>query len=139
MPTLNAKIWMALKSGIDGIVMGAIPWPIAWPASSYEPSSGTPFLAVGNVEASPRIAMMDGTNMRAGTVTISAVMPIGHDAAVYADAAGKIIEHMQGCLQYRDAIVRLTSDGGNTAYAAGGYRDGGWWREPVVIPWRVYA
>lgn len=137
MPTDDTQIWMALKSGIDTLSMGAPAWPIAWAGKDFAPVSGKPFVAVGNVQAPPFQFGVEFAR-RSGTLLVSAVMPIGQDSAVYAEYTGKIVSHFQGCLRYNGMTMQLRAPSGSTAYPTGGFRDGGWWREPVLIPWQVF-
>lgn len=145
MPTLNTKIWQALRRGIDTLDMRfgvwSTAWPVAFPGVDYPPVSGVPYLAIGDVQAAPIRALIDeNISNRIGTLTVTAVMPVraSADPSVYKEAAGKIMAHFQGQLRYDDVCLRLMSNGGNTAYAAGGYRDSAWWREPVIIPWQTF-
>ena len=147
MATVNTEIWQALRRRVDTLDMRFTavlnnPWPIAWPGMDYNPVSGSPYLAVGEVQGQPVRSTID-TNIanRFGTMTITPVMPISsiQDPSFYKEAAGKIMDHFQGQQRFGGVCVRFMSNGGNTAYASGGYRDGGWWREPVVIPWQTFA
>lgn len=148
MPTLNTKIWGALENGIKSLDMRqagdpafATAWPIAWPGPNFTPTAKRAWLAVNSIKAPPvRRVINRRVSDRNGTLTVTAVMPIGtYPTVVYEDFAGRIIAHFQGCLRYQDVLLTLMSPSGNTAYAPGGYRDGGFWREPVNIPWRTWA
>lgn len=140
MPTINTKIWMALRSGVQGLPISPMP-EIAWPGSTFEPVAGSPFLAIGEVYTAPRRAVINRAVMdRSGSITVTAVWPIGQDPAVYREISGKIADHFTGrCLAFQGVKLTLQSEGGQVAYAAAGYRDGGWWRTPVICPWRTWA
>ena len=142
MASINLDIWLALKTRVDALsITSALwpVWPIAWPGSDYSPVSGKPFLAVGKVTAQPvRRVINQNISDRTGMLMVSAVMPLGQDAAVYEDVAGKIVDQFQGCIYRNGLTMRLMSASGVTAYPTDGYRDGGWWRVPVTIPWRTW-
>lgn len=72
-------------------------------------------------------------------LTITPVMKIGRDIAVYEECAGTIADHFRGCLTYQDVTLTLMGRSGETATATDGYRDGAWWRVPVNVPWRTWA
>ena len=142
MASINLDIWLALKSRIDvlDITSALWPvWPVAYPGSTYAPVSGKPFLAVGKVTTTPiRRVINANVSDRAGLLIITAVLPIGQDASVYEDHAGKIADQFQGCIYHAGTTLRLMSAAGATAYPTDGYRDGAWWRVPVNIPWRTW-
>ena len=140
MPSINTKIWMALRAGVETLPLAPMP-SVAWPGSTFEPVSGVQFLAIGEVYTAPRRAMIDQPiSDRAGSITITAVQAIGQDPAVYREIAGRIADHFTGrCLSFQGVKLTLQSEGGQTAYAAAGYRDGGWWRTPIIVPWRTWA
>lgn len=141
MQTLNGKIWLALEGGVRSLVMGADAWPIAWPSVEFVTPDDQPFIAVGEVKTPPQRATMSGmVREYAGTLTVSAVIPLPSSRyAPNSQFAGIIADHFTGNLRYADVCLTLESTSGAGPYASGGYRDGSWWREPVVIPWRTYA
>lgn len=143
-PTIETKIWLALRSRIDTLNAGNLlwpgPWPVAFPGSDYEPRVGVPYVAVGRTTATPiRLEINRRVNDRAGILTISAVMPLGLDPAVYEEAGGLIAQHFGPCIVFGGVTLTLMSATGNVAHVVDGYRDGGWWRVPVNIPWRTWA
>lgn len=142
MASINLDIWLALKTRIDALsITSALwpVWPVAWPGSDYAPVSGKPFIAVGKMTSQPRRVIINKpVNDRTGMLIITAVLPIGQDAAVYEDHAGKIADQFQGCIIRGAMNLRLMSATGVTAYPNDGYRDGAWWRVPVTIPWRTW-
>lgn len=130
---IETSIWLALRSRIEtlpftpGLAM-------AFPASVFQPSG--PYIAVGGVSAAPERVMVNrGAHERNGTLSLTHVAPLGQDASVYVQAAATIAAHFPDDLRirYGDACVRVTA----WPSIPGGYRDGGWWHEPVLIPWQV--
>lgn len=137
MPSINTKVWLALKSGIDSLPLA---WPVAWPGSTYRPVASTQFLAVGRAtQMARRFLINRPVNDRAGMLTITPVMKIGQDIAVYEEYAGIVADHFRGCLTFQDVTLTLMGRSGETATAVEGYRDGAWWRVPVNVPWRTWA
>lgn len=142
-PTINTKIWLALRSRIATLDLSSAQWPtwpIAWPGSDYTPAGNKPFISIGRATAAPiRTRINRPINDRAGFLTITAVMPIGQDPAVYEELAGRIADHFTPCISFGGLTLTLMGQSGNTAHVADGYRDGSWWRVPVNIPWRTWA
>lgn len=138
----NLDIWMALRHRLASLDMPSTVWPqwgVALEGEDFEPVSGQPYLAVGQVNAQPIRAMINrNVNDREGTFIMKPVMPIGQHAEVYLEAAGKVAEHFQGCIRYRGKTLWLESSSGGIAYAASGYRDGGWNHYPVRVPWKTW-
>jgi hypothetical protein len=138
MPEIQTKIWMALKTGIEAL---SPVLPIAWPAESFTPPVSTgsvpillPYLAIGSVTAPPeRVQISRGQHWREGSITIVRVAPLGAAVEAYTEAAAKIAAQFPSDLQIRfqDACVRITS----APTVADGYRDNGYFRVPIIIPW----
>lgn len=137
MPSVETAIWLALRSRIATLSLSPA-LPIAWPASTYAPTSGTAFLAVDHVTFAPeRVLIGKGEHERTGMLSLSHVAPLGQDAAVYVETAGKIAAHFPEDLQmkYGDVCVRVVSK----PHVMDGYRDGAWFRTPINIRWRTSA
>lgn len=140
--SINLDIWLALRHRLSSLDMASSVWPqwdVALEGEDYAPVSGRPFLSVGQVNAQPIRALINRSiNDREGTFIVTPVMPIGQHAEVYQEAAGKIADHFQGCIRYRGKTLWLESSSGWVAYATSGYRDGGWNRYPVTVPWKTW-
>jgi hypothetical protein len=143
LPTIPTQIWLALRSRIVTLSLASTQWPqwpVAYPGSDYTPQGGKPFISVGRATSTPiRRQINRPINDRTGYLTLTAVMPIGQDPAVYEELAGKIAEHFTPCIYHNGLTLTLMGQMGQTAHVANGYRDGSWWRVPVNIPWRTWA
>lgn len=136
-PKIEPSIWLALRERIETLPFSPC-LPIAWPAATYSPEDGRDFLAVGRVTVAPqRVLVGRGPHERTGTLIISHVGQIGQDVAVYDQMAGIIADHFPAglSLKFGAVCVKITA----SAHVEAGYRDGGWWRTPVIIPWRCAA
>ena len=132
---IETAIWLALKSRLDAPPLAG--FAKAWPAAVFAPS-GDAFLDVSLTAAMPmRVTIPSGPNERNGTLNIAYVAPINQDASVYQQAAGTIAAHFHEDLQmrYGQVCVRITS----APHVVQGFRDGAWWRTPVIIPWHCVA
>lgn len=139
MPTDDTKIWGAIKEAIQ-LAAGGL--PIAWPGAVFDPPKTAdgplPFLAVGDVATSRRVFIgSDSPQERTGIVTLSYVAALGYDAAWYIERASALLagfpldrgKVFQGvCVKWGNppAVPRVER----------GYRDDGYFRTPVIIPWR---
>lgn len=139
MPTADTKIWLAIKEAIQ-LASGGL--PIAWPGEKFDPPSTStgllPFLVVGDVATSRRVLIgSDGPQERTGIVTLSYVAGLGYDTSWYIERAsallagfpldrGKVFQDV--CVKWGNppAVPRVER----------GYRDDGYYRTPVIIPWR---
>lgn len=140
--TTDTKIWMAIREAIQAASGGL---PIAWKDEAFTPpvtSTGLlPFIAVGDVATVTRPLI--GTNAHkeyTGIVTLSYVAPLGYDTAWYIQRASALLagfpldrgKLFQGvCVKWGNppAVPRVDR----------GYRDDGYIRTPVLIPWRCSA
>lgn len=143
MAEIPTEIWIALRAQLETLDLSTPvwpQWPIAYPGSTYEPAGGRTFLAVGEVLAAP-VRRVINRNVKdySGSFMVAAVMPIGQDPAVYREIGAKIASHFEGTIGC-GTFLRLTmmSSTGVTPHSLAGYRDGGWWRVPVNIPWRTW-
>lgn len=142
MPTVEVKIWLAIKSRIDTLLPT---YKKAWPAETFAaPSSAgslQPYLRTGSVSVEPvPVYIKTGTpHLRTGSVTITLVHPIIPNATVsfYSQIAGKIAEHFHDGVEmrYNGVCVKVPSQ----PHVMPGYEDNGYWNSPVLIRWRTYA
>lgn len=140
MPSVETEIWLALKKRVESLPL--MPMPIAWPGRNYIPVSGVQFLSVSEVTIAPRrIIINRSINDRSGTITIVAVQGFDQDPSAYKETGGIIAKHFASdvCLRYGSVRLHLMSEGGNTVHVDAGYRDGGWFHTPVIIPWRTWT
>lgn len=132
----ETQIWQALKSRVATLPVS--PVAIIYPGSLYAPVAGTEFIAVSKVTVEPaRVLIKAGKNLRRGSLMVTRVQPLGQDFAVYEQAGAVIASHFAEDTQmrYGNACVRVTS----APHVMDGYRDAGWWRTPVSIPWESFA
>lgn len=134
--SIETSVWLALRSRIESIPLSPLP-PRAYPASTYSPT-GAAYLSIGGVSIDPqRVFIGRGAHERNGTLGITYIAPLGQDSSVYTQIAGLIAAHFPDDLKirYGDICLRVTS----YPTIPGGYREGGYWHEPVTIPWQVMA
>lgn len=140
--TVETKIWMAIKEAIQAASGGL---PIAWRDEQFQPpqtaTGHLPFLAVGDVATVTRpLIGSSSVKEHTGIVTLSYVAPLGYDAAWYIQRASALLNGFpldrgsvfQGvCVKWGNppAVPRIDR----------GYRDDGYIRTPVIIPWRCAA
>jgi len=116
--------------------------PVAWPGEKFEPPvTGTrlnPFLAVGGANSSPiRITIGPGPHDRSGILTLVHVAMLGEAWEWYIQKAGGIAEFFveDTKMKFDQVCVRVTT----RPRVADPYRDGGYLRTPVLIPWQLFA
>lgn len=136
MPTIETKIWLALKARIESL---PLTYDRAWPATKYEPSARAPYLRIGKLSVDPmRLVLADGKpHERTGMLMVTLVHPLTQDFSVYQDLQGKIAEH------FKDG-TRMTCQGicvsvPTYPHCVDGYEGNGWWTAPVSIRWRCVA
>lgn len=140
MPTVEVKIWLALKSRIDTI---PLTFEKAWPAQTFTPpndgSQLSPYLRIGRVSVDP-VPVLIGEGKRhdrTGTLMVTLVHPIGQEVSVYDQYAGQIAEHFADGtrMNYNGVCVKITAQ----PHVQPGFEDNGYWTVPVSIPWRTFA
>lgn len=140
MPTIEASIWLALKSRIDTLGLG---YPKAWPGEVFEvPHDGVkmlPYLRIGRVTVAPvrQLVSAGGPSWRDGTLIVTIVYPLGQTAAAYDDIGGKIAHHFKDGTQMRYGNVCVSII--EYPHVQEGYEDNGYWTVPVIISWRCFA
>lgn len=143
MPTIETKISMALREAVQSASGGL---PIAWHGDNTfaPPVSGAkllPYIAVGKVQTATRVLIGSGAAQeRTGILTLSYVAPMGKPEEWYVERASGLLlgfpldrgKLFQGvCVKWGNppAVPRVDQ----------GYSDGGYYRTPVLIPWRCAA
>lgn len=142
MPTVEVKIWLALKSRIDTLPLD---FAKAWPAEAFEAPHDDglldPYIRVGTVTVDPLpVQVASGKpHIRTGTLILTLVHPMmnGYSMPVYNQFAGTIAEHFADGteMRYDDVCVRVTAQ----PHVQPGYEDNGYWTIPVSVPWRTVA
>lgn len=142
MPTIEVKIWLALRSRVESL---PVDLPIAWPAEIFEPpyteETLGAYLRVGRISTDPVPMMIPygKGNDRTGSLIITLVHPLSRDYTVsrYDQLAGEIANHFKDGTNIRYLDICLTVPRYPTVQE--GYEDNGYWAVPVVIPWRTFA
>jgi hypothetical protein len=136
MPTIETKIWLALKARIDTLNLS---YAKAWPAQKYAPSAGAPYLRIGKIAVDPRrLVLSNGKpHERTGTLMVTLVHPLTQDFSVYQELQGQIASHFADGTQmtYKGICVSVPS----YPHCVDGYEGNGWWTAPVSIRWRCVA
>lgn len=140
MPSVEVKIWLALKERIESIPLA---FDKAWPAETFTaPNDGnqlSPYLRIGRVTVDPVPILLDTgkKHNRTGTLMVTLVHPIGQDVSVYDEYAGQIATHFADGTQmrYNDVCVRVTAQ----PHVQPGFEENGYWNAPVSIPWLTFA
>lgn len=142
MPTTETKIWLALKAQVLVAAL-ANSLAVAWPAAELftPPSSGAtllPYLAVGYTSGGPQRQFVGSqeTQLWTGVLTLVRAAPLGASLAAHTEAAATLVA------PYFREGTGVAYDGVRVCFmqepsVKEGYRDNGYWRTPVVIPWRV--
>lgn len=140
MPSVETKIWLALKSRVETIPLTFVK---AWPGQKFTPPAGTntlpPYLRIGRVTVDPVRPLLGygGPHQRTGRLIVTLVYPLGPDTAVFDNIAGTIAAHFKDGTNMRYGDVCLTVP--EYPYVNEGYEDNGYWTVPISIPWRCYA
>ena len=140
MPSVETKIWLALRERIESI---PLPFARAWPAETFTPvySDGEllPYLRIGRVTVAPVPVFIDTgkRHQRTGTLIITLVHPLGRVASVYDEYAGQIAAHFnEGTSMYYNGVcVKVTAQ----PHVQPGYEQDAYWTVPISIPWRTFA
>lgn len=140
MPSVETKIWLALRAQIESI---PLPFAKAWPAETFTPTHTdgqlTPYLRIGRVTVAPIPVFIDDgkPHQRTGTLIITLVHPMGQVTSVYDEYAGQIAAHFaEGTTMYYSGVcVKITAQ----PHVQPGYEENGYWTVPVSIPWRTFA
>lgn len=140
MPSVETKIWLALKAHAESIPIG---FAKAWPGQIFTPPSASgkllPYFRIGRVAVDPIRQFLDfgKPHERTGSLMVTLVYPLGSDVSVYDNIAGEVAKHfIDGTqMRYQDVCVLVT----DYPYVNEGYEDNGYWTVPVRIPWRCYA
>jgi len=139
--TIDTQYWMAIKARIQSAA-GAL--PVAWPVDTVPftpPVSGSkllPFIAVGDAQTANRVLIDDEAEPeRTGIVSLAYVAPLGYTHEWYIQQASGFLAYFRpnGIARFQGACLRW-GNGLAVPRIERGYRDGGYYRTPVIIPWR---
>lgn len=139
MPTVETQIWMALRESVE-LAAGSL--PVSWPGEVFNPpvtpTGVLPFLSVGDTQTAQRVfTASDAPHQYTGILTVSYVAAIGYNTAWYKQRASGLLEYFKpnGIARYQDVCLRW-GNGLAVPRLEQGYRDDGYFRTPVIIPWR---
>lgn len=142
MPEIDTQIWMTLRARIT-LAAGSL--PVAWPAEPFTPPTSStallPFLSVGDVASSVRgLISSRAAQERTGIVTLVYVDALGRPQEYYVHRAASLLQYfpVDGVERFQSVCVRF-GNGLAVPRVERGYRDNGYFRTPVFIPWRCAA
>lgn len=141
-PTIDTQIWLALRSAVTAAA-GSL--PVAWPGEAFTPprtaTALSPYVAMGDTTTAARAVIGSrGALDRTGIITLVYVAPMGYNAAWYIERASDLLDGfpLDGCVRYDSVTVRW-GNGLAVPRVERGFQDNGYWRTPVLIPWRCAA
>ena len=142
MAEIDTQIWMALKNAVQSAA-GTI--PVAWPGEKFTPPKSakklTPFIAMGDTQTALRAFINSPAPLeRNGIVTLAFVAPLGYDAAWYVEQAARLLAFfpVDGGSRFQSVCVRW-GNGSAVPRVERGFQDSGYFRTPIIIPWRCSA
>lgn len=119
----------AIKARIEALAFSpAI--PVAWPNKDYTPT-GERFLQVAIVPAPNQRMTLDALHRRAGSVVITVASRLNNGSGEGDGLADAVAAHFPADLRFSG--IRVTA----SPSIREGFKDGGFWRTPVVIPFEV--
>jgi hypothetical protein len=138
-PETDTQIWMALKTAVAN---AAGDLPVAWPAEAFTPPVTSlrllPFIAVGDVQTATRAVIDRGAEpLRSGILSLAYVASLGYTHEWYIQQAAGLLGAfpVDGSQRYGSVCVRW-GNGLAVPRVERGFQDGGYFRTPVLIPWR---
>ncbi|MGH2342566.1 phage tail terminator-like protein [Segnochrobactraceae bacterium EtOH-i3] len=130
-------LWLALRSRVETIPFSPA-MPIAWPADSFEPG-GAAYLSVSFQPGDPgRLTIGDrGPHPLTGSMAVALVVPVAlqWDPARILNNAGVIAKAFPPGLVMRCGTARATVTKPATIQPV--YRDGAYFRAPVIVRWQA--
>lgn len=138
MPSKHAKIWKALKTHLEAYP--SLP-PVAYGGQSFDPPvDGGPYLIVDDVrfDAQRKYQNTDAPTWQTGNLTIGVMVPLSYDDLQTAEYAGSIADYFaqDTPMTYGDVTVKVSR---TPTVSGAGYRDDGYFRVPLVIPWEGFV
>lgn len=123
----------AIKARIEALTFSpAI--PVAWPNKDFTPT-GDRFMQVAIVPAPVQRMTLDALHRRAGSIVITVASKPNNGSGEGDGLADAVAAHFPADLRLPagSGVVRITA----TPSIREGFKDGGFWRTPVVIPFEV--
>lgn len=135
MADADLKIWQALKARIREATLGL---HVSFPGEVDLPGPIRHIVVARLVQAPQRVLIRHNDRQdRRGSLILTDVSPLGSPESLYirraADIAGFFPEGL--CLTFDGVRVEIYT----APHVQEGYRDGGFWRTPVIISWRSFA
>jgi hypothetical protein len=139
-PRIDTKIWEAIKARVT---QAAGSLPVAWPGQPFTPpvtATGLlPFLSVGDTSTVVQVfTASDQPQQYSGILTVVHVAPMGPDHSWHVERAGALLEYFRpGCRITFQGVTLRWGNPPSVPRIDRGYRDDGYFRTPVLIPWRT--
>lgn len=140
--TIDTQYWMALKATVTLAARGV---PVHWPGEAFAPPTTAtgllPFIAVGDDALTLRDVIDDDASLaRTGILSLAYVAPLGYTHEWYIQQASGLLPYFRpnGIARFQSACLRW-GNGTAVPRVERGYQDGGYFRTPVIIPWRSAA
>lgn len=135
-PSVAAKIWLTWETALKAALTGL---PIAWPNQMFDPAKVTDYWDVA-IQSAPteRLEVNGRKALHKGMVICRHTSPHSSKAVLgVIEKAGQLAEafYQDRVLGYLDLRIRVTK----APEVLRGYRDGGYWHQPVRIQWETYA
>lgn len=135
MPSVDAKIWLALKSRIDTLVTNPVMTKIE-PGATFEPEGNKPFVLISDARnLVARLGVDARLHERSGTLILSVRWPINQSIthAQLCEIGGQIAEHFPADTRmfFGGVCLRVTTD----ATMLQPDRDGPWRTVDVRVLW----
>lgn len=134
---IETSIWEILLEVIEH-VRG--PTPVAMPDGDYRPTN-LPYISVSDVSVAPQRQFIEENQPyhREGVLALVLRTPVG-DTFDYRNMkyeAGMIASRVNDSTRFwkHGVCIRIAS----APSVETGYRDSGWWHQPVNIPWECFA
>lgn len=143
MPTIETKIWIALKARMSALVLSPV-HPVAWPNEAFSPPTnpdGSPkgYLRVNHIPNINNRLFLNGANphQRLSLLQIDVFEKINEDASVAIELAGLVAAHFPADLKmiFQGVGSRVT----RAPEVAQSIPDGSYLMTPVTVPIEVLA
>jgi hypothetical protein len=139
-PTIDTKINACLR---EVVTLAARGLPVSWPKETFTPPKTAtgllPFLSVGITKTATRAQVAsDAPQERTGILTLVYCAPLGYSSEWYVEQASGLLAYFRpnGFASFQGLCIRW-GNGLAVPRIDEGYRDDGYIRTPVIIPWRV--
>lgn len=138
MPSKHAKVWKALKDYLEGYP--DIPM-IAYGGQSFTPpDDGDAYLIVDDVrfDAQRKYHNTDAPTWQTGNLAINVMVPLWYDTLQSAEYVGRIADYFSQDtpMTYSDVTIKVSQQ---PTVSGAGYRDGGYFRVPLLVRWEGWV